>query len=189
MPAMDCIARRTISIHALREEGDWYAPFRLHSPFHISIHALREEGDTTSPVCGILILHFYPRPPRGGRRWSVWRTYDSRRYFYPRPPRGGRRARVQAVQPGTIFLSTPSARRATAKAALPYLDTINFYPRPPRGGRLTHSWTTPRRSMYFYPRPPRGGRRAPARPAAEWNGFLSTPSARRATDFQGNHRN
>ena len=34
-----------ISIHALREEGDWYAPFRQHSPFHISIHALREEGD------------------------------------------------------------------------------------------------------------------------------------------------
>ena len=55
--------------------------------------------------------------------------------FYPRPPRGGRpvnRAHRFAV---AIFLSTPSARRATgchqfSPPAIPY-----FYPRPPRGGR------------------------------------------------------
>ena len=34
----------------------------------ISIHALREEGDDTFNVDTSAIIHFYPRPPRGGRR-------------------------------------------------------------------------------------------------------------------------
>ena len=34
---------------------------------------------------------------------------------------------------------------------------------------------------YFYPRPPRGGRRKLEAIEAATNGFLSTPSARRAT--------
>ena len=34
--------------------------------------------------------------------------------FYPRPPRGGRRARDLERNSDMIFLSTPSARRATA---------------------------------------------------------------------------
>ena len=78
-----------ISIHALREEGDNKCGFFqvrktefLSTPsarratwaiycrplgLSISIHALREEGDR--PIAGILycFLHFYPRPPRGGR--------------------------------------------------------------------------------------------------------------------------
>ena len=35
--------------------------------------------------------HFYPRPPRGGRRRSNPRGEETLN-FYPRPPRGGRRA-------------------------------------------------------------------------------------------------
>ena len=34
----------------------------------ISIHALREEGDCCSPRGGDSGCYFYPRPPRGGRR-------------------------------------------------------------------------------------------------------------------------
>ena len=79
----------------------------------ISIHALREEGD-------------WPTPPAS--------TMSS--YFYPRPPRGGRRIRVSAVLESQEFLSTPSARRATAKGQLLEKQITNFYPRPPRGGRL-----------------------------------------------------
>ena len=59
-------------------------------PLAISIHALREEGDFP-PQCRLLPLSFdfYPRPPRGGRpRSRFWTTRS--RYFYPRPPRGGR---------------------------------------------------------------------------------------------------
>ena len=36
----------------------------------ISIHALREEGDFRRKLCVRVLLHFYPRPPRGGRRGS-----------------------------------------------------------------------------------------------------------------------
>ena len=33
----------------------------------ISIHALREEGDTRAGSRDAPSMHFYPRPPRGGR--------------------------------------------------------------------------------------------------------------------------
>ena len=59
---------------------------------------------------------------------------------------------------GGVFLSTPSARRAT----------INF----PRDTTL---------KQHFYPRPPRGGRREGKLTAYTRGEFLSTPSARRAT--------
>ena len=102
----------------------------------MSIHALREEGDLP------LLLVWL-------RRWN----------FYPRPPRGGRLLLIVFISLAILFLSTPSARRATAlyvdqsllseisihalreegdlNAArlLPVL-LPDFYPRPPRGGRL-----------------------------------------------------
>ena len=58
-------------------------------------------------------FYFYPRPPRGGRR-SRWSRGRGCRNFYPRPPRGGRRPELQCCcTKRRIFLSTPSARRAT----------------------------------------------------------------------------
>ena len=38
--------RLLISIHALREEGDWDTSARKWRTISISIHALREEGDS-----------------------------------------------------------------------------------------------------------------------------------------------
>ena len=82
----------SISIHALREEGDGRKE-GLYRAEHISIHALREEGDSEVVLVVILPL---------------------------------------------VFLSTPSARRATAPMVSSLLDiSVNFYPRPPRGGRPT----------------------------------------------------
>ena len=58
----------------------------------ISIHALREEGDGLVADIGDVLGHFYPRPPRGGRLgWAL-----------PNPST-------------RLFLSTPSARRATTE--------------------------------------------------------------------------
>ena len=182
--------RVTISIHALREEGDggfdvtvslagnfYPRPPRGGRPskaggrqrlFDISIHALREEGDSKLEPISSLFSYFYPRPPRGGRLG----VYPSQRRrpqdFYPRPPRGGRHYHNDSE-----------------------LSILDFYPRPPRGGRqraphrgadadpisihalreegdrLTAS--SPTRSVYFYPRPPRGGRprSSTCRPRAE----------------------
>ena len=123
----------TISIHALREEGDAKAELaRLR--IRISIHALREEGDISAIEKSSFLLNFYPRPPRGGRRCPASSNC--------RP---------------TLFLSTPSARRATTMlfilsagqkisihalreegdrvAGFFFCHSANFYPRPPRGGR------------------------------------------------------
>ena len=101
-----------------------------------------------------------------------------------------------------LFLSTPSARRATHRIQvqlrqLPISihalreegDTAaiwhrrppsNFYPRPPRGGRPT-AGSCPARWSDFYPRPPRGGRPKISPNRTSPRKFLSTPSARRAT--------
>ena len=125
-----------ISIHALREEGDLVLCAIGVSSENISIHALREEGDAKTSVSGTKILHFYPRPPRGGRL----------------PHR--------KCSPLTLrFLSTPSARRATNDdATVNYTDNISIHALREEGDR--------------------------AAPAGSWPAiaFLSTPSARRATD-------
>ena len=89
---------------------------------------------------------------------AAWASFPRCWYFYPRPPRGGRRRSWRLEWPGMIFLSTPSARRAT--------------------GSFTRS---PKISSNFYPRPPRGGRRLATRLERKYYKFLSTPSARRAT--------
>ena len=103
----------------------------------ISIHALREEGDGKFRVRGAVRKHFYPRPPRGGRRQRSANSRSTTRIsihalreegdpkekkdltatknFYPRPPRGGRRTARWKANESKAFLSTPSARRATAK--------------------------------------------------------------------------
>ena len=122
----------------------------------ISIHALREEGDSAPAWRCSPHSHFYPRPPRGGRRTSLHRRACPR-YFYPRPPRGGRRCPSNALLKTVLFLSTPSARRATRILHHSQVDRDDFYPRPPRGGRR-RSPTASTPSKNFYPRPPRGGR-------------------------------
>ena len=123
-----------ISIHALREEGDAGPAFPRCRPA-ISIHALREEGDATVFASSAVKTYFYPRPPRGGRllnqlavifgknisihalreegdAWPLGHR-PGRRNFYPRPPRGGRLNSFVEGFLKNIFLSTPSARRAT----------------------------------------------------------------------------
>ena len=214
-----------ISIHALREEGDLRQPGCAGHSGPISIHALREEGDRffgrlrrffkqflSTPSARRATLSFQPnfvlekisihalREEGDAASFPAWYADCN---FYPRPPRGGRRAYRTAAHNKAVFLSTPSARRATPRGARVVVTGWNFYPRPPRGGRHGEwekeldaqkflSTPSARRAtlsesrcssfrQYFYPRPPRGGRRRHygARPKA--HGFLSTPSARRAT--------
>ena len=56
----------------------------------ISIHALREEGDLRPRITVIQLYAFLSTP--SARRATVWRGISRARrgYFYPRPPRGGR---------------------------------------------------------------------------------------------------
>ena len=72
MQGLNLIQGKNISIHALREEGDLFCAQEV-SCFVISIHALREEGDSLVAICVSSFLYFYPRPPRGGRRFVLRR--------------------------------------------------------------------------------------------------------------------
>ena len=101
----------------------------------ISIHALREEGDLADYLglpTKVISIHALRAV---GDVWSVRTT--------ARP---------------MIFLSTPSARRATGRLQAALHLHHDFYPRPPRGGRPDCNVDVVRIA-----------------------GFLSTPSARRAT--------
>ena len=128
-------------------------------PPGISIHALREEGDR------LLI--------------SASRSSND---FYPRPPRGGRPLPQINFCSRTLFLSTPSARRATYFFFVPNrLLWISIHALREEGdsaGACIRSHL-----QHFYPRPPRGGRLQHSRPHRSSLKFLSTPSARRATCF------
>ena len=148
----------TISIHALREEGDLLRSVRQDVRNDISIHALREEGDGAG-VSVFLIPWLFLSTPSARRATTTPATSAPMAlYFYPRPPRGGRRLRAVNKSGDPSFLSTPSARRATRGMRRGLPDLRNFYPRPPRGGRRDIN-----------------GAKLPTLL------FLSTPSARRAT--------
>ena len=45
--------------------------YKAHKKAEISIHALREEGDREIQTDRAWRANFYPRPPRGGRRYRV----------------------------------------------------------------------------------------------------------------------
>ena len=80
--------------------------------FNISIHALREEGDMYS-IPGLVDHH----------------------YFYPRPPRGGRRFGFLILI--LLFSISIHALREEGDVTIPLSGSapLDFYPRPPRGGR------------------------------------------------------
>ena len=146
----------------------------------ISIHALREEGDPAAQHRRRGASHFYPRPPRGGRPGEAPEQ------------KGPRNISIHALreegdfQPGIriglpeLFLSTPSARRAT-KICLygEWRIPISIHALREEGDKLP--FTSKRLPTNFYPRPPRGGRPGTGDLKAASGVFLSTPSARRAT--------
>ena len=80
----------------------------------ISIHALREEGDQSGCCRHLPAQNFYPRPPRGGRQCVV-DDWPSRGQISIHALREEGDARQGPTAPRKgVFLSTPSARRATA---------------------------------------------------------------------------
>ncbi len=145
-------------IHALREEGD-IRPASLPCGTMNFIHALREEGDTLSGL------------PR-----------HTARYFIHALREGDDELATDATGKA-VFLSTPSARRATL-VALRNLQALLLFLSTPSARRATSAKT---QILFtdFYPRPPRGGRHGRAEVDRFLHTFLSTPSARRATRGSG----
>ena len=92
----------------------------------------------------------------------------------------GDASRMPQVMYPEVFLSTPSARRATHFCfGSPHCVVISIHALCEEGDHLRPGGFRPVR--YFYPRPLRGGRHNAIIGKMEAAKFLSTPSARRAT--------
>ena len=147
----------------------------------ISIHALREEGDDGNMDEFGHIGEFQSTP--SARRATIPDREHTLllHHFNPRPPRGGRpQAAVQPIRE-SLFQSTPSARRATAGANMSRVKhSISIHALREEGDYPHHRSAS--KAAYFNPRPPRGERRHPALLMYAELLFQSTPSARRATD-------
>ena len=169
-----------ISIHALREEGDVHVVVQqravalfLSTPsarratwifdglkctlkrFLSTPSARRATGALTANLT--TAFDFYPRPPRGGRRWIVGTTVTTTQFLSTPSARratasGGLQKALKNISIHALreegdamlffsgskhrkFLSTPSARRATSWVVQCFAPLADFYPRPPRGGR------------------------------------------------------
>ena len=126
-------------------------------------------------------VYFYPRPPRGGRRF-VTKHGGRNTHISIHALRGeGDGENDSKLACTELFLSTPSARRATLdfNLAVFIVHVISIHALR-KEGDPTLTRTTPPLS-HFYPRPPRGGRRLMCFSCEPQTSFLSTPSARRAT--------
>ena len=175
----------------------------------ISIHALREEGDPAGMLIVSVSLAFLSTPSARRATVSALSTFlVSVISIHALREEGDlRHSAAQAPQRISIHALREEGDR------LPRRDEArctHFYPRPPRGGRPFRLQLSCSRSCYFYPRPPRGGRLLHRRPetataqisihALREEGdegslqtrnyqdkFLSTPSARRATQTGNPH--
>ena len=124
----------------------------------ISIHALREEGDRRRPH----------QRPAGGISIHALREEGDPIVF-------------RLYLKLEVFLSTPSARRATRSAATRRRRCSNFYPRPPRGGRLVCAKNKTPAFVFLSTPSARRATVASCGICGMLKLFLSTPSARRAT--------
>ena len=145
-PETDIRIDKLISIHALCEEGDLTMMTTYQHRTQISIHALCEEGDGLVLLISAGRIYFYPRPLRGGRHWAAkWEVAFN------------------------IFLSTPSARRATVTGGnLVYFLVISIHALCEEGDENLQN--IQQSLSDFYPRPLRGGR--PVRPVKVSGGEL-----------------
>ena len=178
--SVQCMRRAGISIHALREEGDQGITL-AGAFFDISIHALREEGDSKYFRHSWWNSDFYPRPPRGGRPRCAGCSPLCFSDFYPRPPRGGRR-HLCRVPHGLYEISIHVLREEGDCCGKPIQDAIyiSIHALREEGDRSAVAVRGFRLKISIHALREEGdhsrlfSRRKPP-------GFLSTPSARRAT--------
>ena len=154
-------------------------------------------------IRSLMGAYFYPRPPRGGRQscphsrlqrlgisiHALREEGDLHPGDVDWPPvisihalrEEGDISSSAVFSAMGVFLSTPSARRATPEWRGMLRSGCNFYPRPPRGGRRRGVWlfsTCPHISIHALREE---GDVCAIYDISELISFLSTPSARRAT--------
>ena len=177
----------------------------------ISIHALREEGDCqNSQQHSGAAAYFYPRPPRGGRLANLGEQPVKKKISIHALREEGDVGIHGVSSTSPIFLSTPSARRATIpivselKTGFEFLSTpssrrathpclsilgkraISIHALLAEGDCLRHSCGLHRKISIHALR--EEGDVTGCKLACRVKVFLSTPSARRATKHKKHHR-
>ena len=146
----------------------------------ISIHVPRVEDDRVFDRLRLVLVHFNPRPPCGGRR-PRWRLVSSQIYFNPRPPCGGRQKCLAGELNAVLYFNPrpPCGGRPMERSPIRDTEIISIHvPRVEddllynmlignyrRFQSTSPVWRTTRRTSerrlprrYFNPRPPCGGR-------------------------------
>ena len=149
-----------ISIHALREEGDFSLRCFCCLRCFISIHALREEGDSTSISVAFAFLRFLSTPSARRATGNPWNSWGNTAISIHALREEGDYMGIFAIAVAVfisihalreegdffahsivpndaIFLSTPSARRATGYAGQDLSCSRGFLSTP-SARRATH---------------------------------------------------
>ena len=134
------------------------SPCKIPCRTSISIHALRGEGDARRSYHGNDNYNFNPRPPWGGRLLGFFMR--TRLKIFQSTPSVGRATQNKIIASFTRpkFQSTPSVGRATSKDNARFRKKIiSIHALRGEGDRCV---SVPRRfNGHFNPRPPWGGRR------------------------------
>ena len=138
-------ARRATSVHAGR-----------HQPGAISIHALREEGDFGGKLAYKMRCDFYPRPPRGGRLIAPHNKVAGADISIHALREEGDPDRAGAALPGHISIHALREEGDPKPARMEHRQRISIHALREEGD--VHILIAPTFPGNFYPRPPRGGR-------------------------------
>ena len=173
----------SISIHALREEGDGRGSGSVQKKDEfLSTPSARRATVGNSQSGGHAQLFLSTPSARRATRAATGVKAD---ILFLSTPSARRATYAPCIfRPCRRFLSTPSARRATKEVMGLVKEILDFYPRPPRGGRRfrdLRDYAVRNISIHaLREEGDTGGKAMPyGRPI-----FLSTPSARRATAYR-----
>ena len=139
-----------ISIHAPREGSD-ISEIVQNPANKISIHAPREGSDLSSRVATLLLINFYPRSPRGERRFPIVASSIINIFLSTLPARGATCVALRSIRYSWTFLSTLPARGATVASGSLELSSMAFLSTlPARGatGILYDTWDSSRISIH-----------------------------------------
>ena len=149
-----------ISIHALLAESDISVnEIPYQRKIFLSTLSLRR-ATSSKIISSSVIIYFYPRSPCGERLHAPNRHPCSHSISIHALLAESDPGKVKLIEPGLLFLSTLSLRRATCRAETSESRYRHFYPRSPCGERRLFFRRDAPKSGYFYPRSPCGERRA-----------------------------
>ena len=122
----------------------------------ISIHALREEGDFGGKLAYKMRCDFYPRPPRGGRLIAPHNKVAGADISIHALREEGDPDRAGAALPGHISIHALREEGDPKPARMEHRQRISIHALREEGD--VHILIAPTFPGNFYPRPPRGGR-------------------------------